>query len=385
MKRYLNLLTYLFILAFTAACTGNSGSEETIDGPTEGTLTLNSSEAFIEINGTVTTATFTVMKGNVNVTDKASIYQKKGDTYEQLNGTIFTSNTIGEYTFFANYNNEMSAFITVTVVSEIQELPEDPQPERFEGFKQRLLAVQATSLECTYCPMMIAGLTEYAKTEEGNNTQVVAAHGVISDNMVSKYSTNLLKALNILSAPSLLFNFLPSSEILQYSSSPTMTSAVIQTAAQKLLQNKANAGICATVSGNEALGSVNITASIKVGELGKYHVCAWLVEDNIYDKGQQNSFPSLEDSYDFTHHSNVLRYISSTSPITGSNLGGKTECQAGETQMFVHEFNLSDMDYVNLSNMRVLVIVSRNESGSRYTVDNVISCGLNQSVAFEYE
>ena len=390
MKKYWNLLTCLFILAFTAACTGNSGSgDPTDEGNGEGTLTLKASATYIENNGT-DAAVFTVLKGDKDVTDQAAIYQKKGSSFEQFSGTTFTSTTTGEYSFFASYNGEMSTTITVTVIGGMLELPADPQPAKFDGFKHRILALQGTSLGCTYCPMMIAGLTEYEKTEEYKSTVVAAAHGVMSgDDMISTYSNSVLKETGISNSgiPALLFNLQSSSEIMGIfgSDSPASVCGRIQSEAQEQLKTAASTGISAAVSGTEASGSLSVTASVKVGQTGKYRVSAWVVEDDIYAKGQMNGYPSLEETYDFTHHSNVLRCISSTSPITGGNLGGKEECQAGETQMFVHEFDLNSMDIENLSNVRVLIIVSRNASGSRYTVDNVISCGVNKSVAFEYE
>lgn len=386
MKRYWNLLTCLFILACTAACTGNSGSDEDTAGEA-GTLVLKASATYIENNGT-DAATFTVLKGEKDVTAQAAIYQKKGSTFEQFNGTTFTSTTTGEYSFFASYNGEMSASITVVVTSGMLEVPADPQPEKFDGFKHRLLALQGTSLGCVYCPMMIAGLTEFEKTEEAKSTLLVAAHGVMDgDNMISTYSSAVLKESGINGIPSLLFNLQSSSESMGIygSDSPTAVCGRIQAEVQELLKTGANTGISAAVSGTESSGTIKVTASVKVGQTGKYRVCAWVLEDGIYAKGQLNGYPSLEETYDFTHHSNVLRCISSTSPITGGNLGGKSECQAGETLVFSHEFSLSSMNIDNLANTRVLILVSQTQNGVRYTVDNAISCAVNQSVAFEYE
>ena len=110
-----------------------------------------------------------------------------------------------------------------------------------------------------------------------------------------------------------------------------------------------------------------------------------MVEDDIYATGQLNNYPTLETTYDFKHHSKVLRCISSTSPVTGVNLGGKTECTAGEKLKYSYEFSLKDMTVANLAKARVVFIVTQNESGSRYTVDNAVSCGLNSQVKFEYK
>lgn len=385
MKKYWNLLLCSFLLVF-ASCSGNSGEDEVPEG---GELVLISSAAYIENNGT-DQAVFTVMKGKKDVTSEAKIYQKNGASYDLMSSTSFSSKKSGEYAFFASYNGEMSPAITVTVTSGMQGLPEDPQPDKFDGFKQRVLAVQGTSLGCVYCPLMIAGLTEYAKLEESKSTVLVAAHAIMGgDDMISDYSTAVAKGMgfNTTGIPALLFNMRSSGEILSLTSadSPASVAKRVQSAAQTLLQTNANTGICAAVSGTEASGSIKVTAAVKVGKAGKYRICAWVLEDDIHATGQLNNYPSLEGTYDFTHHSNVLRCISSTSPVTGVNLGGKEECKSGETLGFSYEFDLKKLSVANMANVRVVIIVTRNESGARYMVDNVISSKLNSQVKFEYK
>lgn len=386
MNKYWNLLLCSFLLVFTAACSGNSDDEP--EGET-GELQLISSAAYIENNGT-DQAVFTVLKGKKDVTAEAKIYQKKGASFELLPSTSFSSKTQGDYSFFASYNNEKSSTVVVMVTSGMLDLPDDPQPGKFEGFKHRLLAVQGTSLGCTYCPLMIAGLTEYAKLEESKSTVLVAAHSIMGgDDMISEYSTAVARSMgfHITGVPAVLFNMRSSNECLDIRTgdTPSSVAARIQSTAQTLLKTEANTGISAAVSGTEASGSIKVTAAVKVGKTGKYRICAWMVEDNIYATGQLNSYPTLEATYDFTHHNNVLRCISSSDPVSGVSLGGKTECQAGETLKFSYEFNLKDMEVANLANARAVFIVTQSENGTRYTVDNAVSCGLNSQVNFEYK
>ena len=386
MNKYWNLLLCSFLLVFTAACSGNSDDEP--EGET-GELTLISSATYIENNGT-DQAVFTVLKGKKDVTAEAKIYQKKGSSFELLPSASFSSKTQGDYSFFASYNNEKSPTVVVVVTSGMLDLPDDPQPSKFEGFKHRLQAVQGTSLGCTYCPLMIAGLTEYAKLEESKNTVLVAAHCIMEgDDMISAYSTAVARSMNFhtIGVPIVLFNMRSVSERVELKTGDTPSSVAtrIQSTAQTLLKAEANTGISAAVSGTEASGSIKVTAAVKVGKTGKYRISAWVVEDDIYATGQLNSYPALEANYDFTHHSNVLRCISSSDPVTGVNLGGKTECKAGETLKYSYEFSLKDMTVANLAKARVVFIVTQNESGSRYTVDNAVSCGLNSQVKFEYK
>lgn len=387
MKTYWNLLYIACILMF-AACSGNDGNNaedpENPDGLT-GTLVLEASASYIENNGT-DAVLFTVKKGSTDVTSEAKIYVKSGSEYTDLKGTSFTSKTTGEYTFFASYKTEQTVDVTVTVTSGMLALPEDKNPDKFDGFKQQVLGVQVTSLGCTYCPLMIAGLTEFAKLEEATSTVLVAAHGIMDgDDMINKYSEALIKGMSINAAPTLRFNLDSNHDVAVTSTSPASVASQIQVKASELLKEGAGTAISLATAGSESSGLITVTAAVKVGIAGSYRICAWIVEDNVYATGQLNSYPSLEGLYDFTHHSNVLRCISSTSPITGVNLGGKTACAAGETLPFQYEFKLSDMTIASLANARVVVVVSKNTSGQRYVVDNVVSCKLNSQLAFEYK
>lgn len=387
MKAYWNLVLYSFLLLFTASCVGNPGDEEDDTPlPGDGALTLTASAAYIENNGK-DRAEFTVTKGGVDVTEKASILQKKGSSFEKFSGTSFTSNTTGEYTFRASYAGEISESVTITVTTGLIDTPEDPQPDKFSGFKHRILAIQGTSLGCTYCPMMIAGLVEFTKTETSQNTVLAAAHGVLGgDDMISTYSQAVLKSLSVSGIPMLAFNLQSNPKIeLAGSDTPTAVSKRIETKAKEYLQADCHTGISVATAGTESSGVIKVAASVKVATTGKYRIAAWVIEDNIYATGQVNGYPALKDEYDFDHHSNVIRCISTSSPVTGTNLGGKAECQAGSTEEFFHEFSLEDMEVENLANARILVFVTRNDGGSRYVVDNVVSCKLNSQVKFEYE
>lgn len=397
MKKYKNLLIFA-AAALMAACTGNPGTmTDDPDDPGTGgddvpvteALTLLSSASYIESNGQ-DAAEFTVVKNGQDLTSEASIYMNHDGNMSVFEGTSFSSTEDGVYTFFASYQTERSAEVTVTVVDGILQLPEDPEPDRYEGFYHRLLAVQGTSLGCTYCPMMIAGATEFAKTDEWNHTVWVAAHGVMDgDDMISDYSTAVLKSCGIQSTgvPAVLFNLRSSSEIIgNYNGdNPASVCGRLQARAQALLEDDAHTGISVATSGTESSGAINVTASVKVGTTGHYRICAWVLEDDIYATGQMNSYPSLADDYDFTHHSNVLRCIYPTSPVNGVALGGKDTCEAGEEHEFVCQFNLDDMVVDDLANVRVVVIVTTSENGVRFTVDNAVSCALNETVAYEYE
>ena len=203
LSKYLYLAAIIVIVVFSA-CSGNSNDEPENGGGNEtGTLVLRTSATVIEANGQ-DAAVFTVMKGNSDVTDKAVIY-KASAVY---GNTSFSSVTEGSFQFFASYNGEISDKITVQAVSGIPSLPSDPSANTFEGFKQRVLAVQGTSTGCAYCPYMISGINIFSETERAASTVFVAVHTNINetDPMTNEASLAIISAAGMNSFPAMVIN-----------------------------------------------------------------------------------------------------------------------------------------------------------------------------------
>ena len=118
MKKFnlLGLLAMFCGCLCLSACSGNDGEGEEPGGNgggtgIEGKLVLSASASYISNDGR-DAAEFTVKKGDTDVTDKANIYQ--GNTL--LGGTVFTTTTVGEYTFFASYEGDISEKITIKAI-----------------------------------------------------------------------------------------------------------------------------------------------------------------------------------------------------------------------------------------------------------------------------
>ena len=186
-----------------AACAGNPypGGEE-IDNPGDnpGTgqegLYLNVSASYIEVGEEVI---LTVTNDGTDVTADAAIYERTNNYARLEPGAdgryTFSSDEVGQHEFFASYGNRNTDYITVSVVNSILEVPEDPEPDRYDGFTHRALAIQGTSLGCTYCPRVIAGIHDFVESSDADKVVFTAAHGVFADPFVSDYSMQVLLAL----------------------------------------------------------------------------------------------------------------------------------------------------------------------------------------------
>ena len=382
MKKFnlLGLLAMFCGCLCLSACSGNDGEGEEPGGNgggtgIEGKLVLSASASYISNDGR-DAAEFTVKKGDTDVTDKANIYQ--GNTL--LGGTVFTTTTVGEYTFFASYEGDISEKITIkAIVGGVPALPDDPQPDKFAGFKHRVLAVQSTGTWCQYCPFMTAGIKSYL-SEEGNGekTVFVAAHN--GDGMANKYADAVNTWVGVNSYPTLSLN-LDSRNKVNHQNVPSVTASSIAGAVSTALRDNANVGISATVVGTENGGTLTVNAKVKIGTDAKYRIAAWLLEDGIQE-AQTNS-TGLTDKDNFSIHDNVLRISSATSAY-GVQLGESDSSSKGSAKEYVCTLSLADAKIASLAKCRVVIFVTTPKDG-KFVVDNVITCPINGSVAFEYE
>lgn len=380
MKKF-NLFGFLVMFCgclFFAACSGNDGEVE-IEVPggddngevLDGKLMLSASASFINNDGQ-DASIFTVKKGDTDITNKAKIYLNNA----VFEGVSFSTTKVGDYTFFATYDGEISDKITVKVIEGIPDLPEDTQAGKFEGFVHRVLAVQSTGTWCQYCPFMMAGIKSYLKDYDHENTIFVAAHN--SDIMANQYSNTVNSWINVTGYPTLSLN-LDSKNKIPHANAPDATAKAINNAIVAALKEDVHVGISASVSGTENSGTLAIRAKVKIGMAGQYRIGAWLLEDGIHAE-QQNS-TGLSD--DFSIHNSVLRYGSSASAY-GVQLGKEATSSKGDVEEFACSFNLADAKVTSLANCRVVIFVTTPKNG-KFAVDNVVTCPINGSIAFEYE
>ena len=147
--------------------------------------------------------------------------------------------------------------------------------------------------------------------------------------------------------------------------------------ASAIEQRPAKAGIAATTA--YSADNVIVTMSLKVAETAEYKVGAWLLEDDIF--GSQLNGTGISGNFDM--HDNCLRYADYTgqgsrADYTGVSLG---TVNAGETAEYT--FVIKTESGWNIENCHLALFVSAEEDGHFY-VNNAVSCGIGETVAYEY-
>lgn len=338
------------------------GCETTSNGPeATGDITL-SAQTVVEVN---TPINFVVTDSNgVDVTANAVIYDKTHDFTQVENP--FTPTSDGDYTFYAVVGDAISKDFKVTVTPTVPALPEDTDPSN-TSFTHRILMVDHTGTHCGYCPMMMKALKEVAETGDYHSKYYEAiAHSYnTSDPAYTAAAASITSYYGISGYPTLTYNF-------AHSVSSSYNAEHIKAQIDALWKEAADAGIAASTS--MAAKSVVVNAEVKAAVSGEYSITAWLLEDGI-EAQQTNATESW-----MNIHNNAVRQAATTSPLTGYELG---TIEAGKTTEQILNLNIT-RDTWNRDNMKVMVILSKKNDKGKYDVANVTICGINDSVAYNY-
>ena len=298
-------------------------------------------------------------------------------------GETFSTSTPGNYVFYAEYNKQQTNAIIVKAIDTrlYAELPADSNPDQYDNFAHKVLFTQGTGTWCGYCPYMIRAI-ELFREEQANadNVVVVASHS--GDNLSSKASEAVIKQCRITNFPTSAFNLNYESQV--SNADPALNALNINSKASMELKEEARVGIAAVskIAGSKA----SVRAAVKVGVSGAYRINAWLVENGVEDV--QSNYTALYDGLSsvLIEHDFVLRDASNATPIFGDLLGSREECAAGEIIEFYHEFDTKNAGVSNLSNCKIVVLVSAHLEGSkRFAVNNVIEFSVGEKVGFAYK
>ena len=313
----------------------------------------------------------TVEFDGVDVTDLASLYVNN----TPMSSNIFTTQKPGDYKFYASYKGKISNQVTAKAANPALyvALPEDSQPEKFNGFDRKVLVAEGTGTWCGGCPYMIAALELFS--ENGSNadkTVIVATHN--GDEFSSAASEAAVVAMNIKSLPSCVLNFNP--EIFVENNYPEVNAENINAMVGMELKESARVGVAAATAMSADSTIVGVRAAVKVGKDGSYRVNAWLIEDGVaaYQYGAS-----------VINHMHILRDASCVSPIQGQLLGGKETCSEGDVVEFYYEFDINKANVANVRNCKIAVLVTASSgTSSKYFVTNIVECHVGESVPFAY-
>ena len=353
-------------LAFVGCDEKTPDQKEPLPTPT-GDIKLAADKTAVEIGETVT---FTVTDAeNQDVTSQALIYD---EDFNEV-GSEVTFNESGSYSFFATVGSANSNYVSVVVMAEVPEVPEDPQPENFT-FNHRAVVIDQTGVNCGYCPNATDQLKTLENTEWHKYYNEVTCHagsyaGGDPGNSAAANALNQFQSSMISGYPCILVNFYGK----PYGYGYTDIISVLQTYVQK---DGVDVGISLAVTGDESC--VYAAAQVKSGVAQEYKITAWLLESNIYSPNQSGATKDYHKIYN-----NALRNMSHE--YSKTNVQGDSHTfEANEVKDLAFELEMISNKW-KLENMSVLVIVSAKDANGRWEVANSAVCKINEAKEFEYE
>ena len=347
--------------------TQQGGSDDTDRPQPTGSITLTADKTSVEIGGIVT---FTVTDAeNQDVTSQANIYDADLNVVE---GGKWTAATTGVYEFFATVGSENSNYVKISVMAEVPEIPENPEPENL-AFNHRAILVDFTGVGCGYCPYMVDELIKLEKTSWHAHFNEVTCHAgqfAGGDPAASAAATSLLSFYGgrVQGYPTLIMNYNGQGISRDYNAMARALQGYIQL-------DGADVGISMAVSGDSEV--VYFSSEIKAAKTNEYRATAWLLESGIYSPNQANATKPEHKIYDFAIRNglNITR-----SDISGEDLGTIEE---GKSVEYSRGIDVTSKGW-EVENCGVLVIVSAKDKNGKWEVVNSAYCPVNDSKAFEF-
>lgn len=353
-------------LAFVGCDEKTPDQKEPLPTPT-GDIKLAADKTAVEIGETVT---FTVTDAeNQDVTSQALIYD---ENFNEV-GSQVTFNESGSYSFFATVGSANSNYVSVVVMAEVPEVPEDPQPENFT-FNHRAVVIDQTGVNCGYCPNATDQLKTLENTEWHKYYNEVTCHagsyaGGDPGNSAAANALNQFQSSMISGYPCILVNFYGKPNGYGYND-------IIKVLQPYVQKDGVDVGISLAVTGDESC--VYAAAQVKSGVAQEYKITAWLLESNIYSPNQAGATKDYHKIYN-----NALRNMSHEYSKTNVQ-GDSYTFEANEVKDVAFELEMISNKW-KLDNMSVLVIVSAKDANGRWEVANSAVCKINEAKEFEYE
>lgn len=353
-------------LAFVGCDEKTPDQKEPLPTPT-GDIKLAADKTAVEIGETVT---FTVTDAeNQDVTSQALIYD---ENFNEV-GSEVTFNESGSYSFFATVGSANSNYVSVVVMADVPEVPEDPQPENFT-FNHRAVVIDQTGVNCGYCPNATDQLKTLENTEWHQYYNEVTCHagsyaGGDPGNSAAANALNQFQSSMISGYPCILVNFYGKPNGYGYND-------IIKVLQPYVQKDGVDVGISLAVTGDESC--VYAAAQVKSGVAQEYKITAWLLESNIYSPNQSGATKDYHKIYN-----NALRNMSHEYSKTNVQ-GDSYTFEANEVKDLAFELEMISNKW-KLENMSVLVIVSAKDANGRWEVANSAVCKINEAKEFEYE
>lgn len=358
-------------VGFVACEPVQNGPEPEPKPEPSGKITLSADNTAIQLGESVT---FTVTdQAGTDVTSAASFYDNNMDKVSNP----FTPAASGNYTIMATIGAESSNNVTITVMAEMPEIPEDPEPSNLK-FNHRALVIDHTGVNCGYCPMMTESLLllEESKWHGYYNEVTCHAGNMAGGDPANSTAANVLNKMQKPNGyPNVNINFYTA--VVGNYGGQTTVNKIGSALDSYLKKDGADVGISMAIDGDET--QLYCAAQIKAAVQKEYKVVAWLLESGIYSPNQAGASKDIHRIYNY-----ALRNISgsySETNVQGESIG---VLEVGNTYDCAFQLPITSTKW-KWENMGVLVIVSAKDASNRWEVVNSLYCNLSEkSKTYEY-
>lgn len=248
---------------------------------------------------------------------------------------------------------------------------EKPQNDQGPAYYHKMLAMEFTSVNCTYCPGLAESMENIQERFPGR-TAVAAFHSdaLGSDPMTLPLNDKILnKVTTGQGLPMFSLDFRKSSQHIT-----SQEELIASEIGLRLENHKPDCGVAIDSEYDKTEGKIKVTARFKssVTESYRYHI--FLVEDGIeyMQAGEDGTYT----------HMNVVREIAADN-IYGTRLNQGNALEAGKEYQVEMTFDINKS--WNPDKMRVIACIMETEDGSSYTCDNCNECTLGGKSDYLFE
>lgn len=362
MKRF----KYIFLAL--AACIGLAGCSGNID-PEDMKVFISADKSTIYADG-VDAVTFTVtyLGEDVSRSKETCIsWEYQGRKTEMAAGVnSFSTSEAGEYTFTAEYKG-------ITSTGSVTLSARQPESTQASGWFHKMLAMEFTSVWCTYCPLLAEALKTVERTyPERIATVAFHENSMGEDPMTLPLNDKIYNKVNTGEGlPLFALDFRKSSQhiVNEYAK-------IVSEIEAQLEKYKPDCGVAIKTAYDASARKLEVKASFKSDVAASYNYHIFLVEDSV--EGSQAGY----DGSAVYKHDNVLRAMASDN-VNGSKLNEGNKFNPGTEYTVTKKFDIPAS--WNTSQMRVIVSILKSDSNSTYICDNSNECGLGSEVGYLYE
>lgn len=269
----------------------------------------------------------------------------------------------------AIYNYILTALCTAVLLS----CSGNEEDFRSASYYHRALAMEFTSVNCTYCPLLAEAVEKVQKDFPGRISPVAFHSNLLgSDPMTLSMNDRIYEKVTTgKGLPMFAFDFRRNSQhiVNEYDKIVSELQLLLDT-------HEPSCGVAIESSFNEGTGKLEVTARFTSNKEATYRYHIFLVEDGIEgtQAGHEGTAPYV--------HDNVLREMSADN-IYGSRIEQGNVLTPGKEYMVSKSFDIPEE--WNSGRMRIIVSIMGTEDGSTYTCDNTNECRLGDSVNYLYE